>query len=254
MDSTPAAAWRFEIVDRVGSTNDALIARVAAGEAGHVALLARRQEAARGSRGRLWQEPPIGNLALSVLLRPFDQPPSTTVFAASLALRDALGFVPAPFRLVLKWPNDVMLIGPDSRSGKVAGILVETARAGTGLADWAVIGFGVNLLAAPPIEGARAIGEAVTELMSADQVAHTLLRQLDHWFAIADTDGFAPIREAWLAAAHPFGTELAVESGGVRRRGRFAGLDGSGALLLRVGATTERISTGRVLLGNWETV
>ncbi len=248
----------MEIVDRIGSTNDALIERAEGGASGRIALLARRQEAARGSRGRFWHEPPRGNLAISVLLRDGDLPERSefAVFVAALALADALdAFVEAPCRLVLKWPNDLLLAIPGRAPGKLAGILVETGRRGHGrtIADWMVIGFGANLLAAPEVEGARSLAEAGGLLAEADTVADHLLRRLDHWFArSADEGGFDAVRGAWLERAHPIGTPLEIDGGGVRRSGRFGGLDRDGALLLRTSSGCERVSTGTVLFGDRE--
>ncbi len=256
MRETRDAPWRLEIVDRIGSTNDALIERAERGEAGRVALLARRQEAARGSRGRVWREPSAGNLALSVLLRGGDWGGRSggVIFAASLALADALApFVMPPCRLVLKWPNDVLLSAPKRAPGKVAGILIETGRPGNEAMppDWMVIGFGANLLAAPDIEGACALADAGGPVAGAEVVARRLLERLDHWFALmADDDARGAIRSAWLERAHPPGTPIDVEGGGLRRSGRFEGLDGNGALLLRTSSGLERISTGTVLLGD----
>ena len=258
MQETRDAPWRLEIVDRIGSTNDALIARAETGETGRVALLARHQEAARGSRGRVWREPPSGNLALSVLIRGSDWkgPEGAAVFAASLALSDALCvFAPVPYGILLKWPNDVLLTVPEGPPGKLAGILIETGRPGhEGIAhDWMVIGFGANLLAAPDVEGARALAEAGGAVALAEAVASHLLERLDHWFALAaESADFGPIRSAWLDRAHPIGTPIRVEVGGRRRAGAFDGLDRNGMLLLRTATGLDRISTGTVLLGDPE--
>jgi BirA family biotin operon repressor/biotin-[acetyl-CoA-carboxylase] ligase len=57
-------------------------------------------------------------------------------------------------------------------------------------------------------------------------------------------DGWAPIRAAWLAYAHPLGTALRADG----RTGHFAGLDHDGALLLDVGGAVQRIAAGDVWL------
>jgi BirA family biotin operon repressor/biotin-[acetyl-CoA-carboxylase] ligase len=137
------ARWRLEIHDSLTSTNDVCIGRAETGEAAGLAVLARRQTGARGSRGRGWTEPPSGNLALSVLLRPgtaLDRP-GLWPFLAGLALHQALRQV-SPAAVTLKWPNDVLL-----RGRKLAGILIERGLRADGA--WLVIGFGANLAAAP---------------------------------------------------------------------------------------------------------
>ncbi len=65
----PLPAWRLQIFDALPSTSDLCRSLAAAGEPEGLAVLARRQDKGRGSRGRLWVSAP-GNLFLSVLLRP----------------------------------------------------------------------------------------------------------------------------------------------------------------------------------------
>ena len=246
-DRSLQARWRLETIDEIGSTNDALIARAEGGEPGGVGLLAFRQLNGRGRRGRRWIEPAVGNLAFSVLLRPSSPAVehASTVFVAALALHDALSpIVAAGSRLLLKWPNDVLIARADGTSGKVGGILVETGVAATGALDWLVIGFGANLKVAPAIVGAAALDGAPEPPLA---VARRLLVALDHWRAVRDHSGFAPVRLAWLDRAQPRGTALVVEERGVERRGRFAGLDVDGALLLDTERGMMRVPHGLVL-------
>src|SRR6187431_982931 len=119
MDRWPAGVGR-EILETVDSTNAEALRRAEAGETGPLWLLARRQTAARGRRGRAWASPE-GNFAASFLLRPPGQP-ALRSFVAALGLHDAMvALTGRADLLALKWPNDVLLAG-----GKVAGILLET--------------------------------------------------------------------------------------------------------------------------------
>ncbi len=90
-------------------------------------MVAHRQEAGRGRRGRSWSSLP-GNLTASVLWPvPGIAPESLAQlgFVAGVALAGAIGAtcgtLPGwdgddPARSVrLKWPNDVLLSGPSSR-------------------------------------------------------------------------------------------------------------------------------------------
>ena len=133
------------ILPEVDSTNAEAL-RLGARLSGPAWIMARRQTAGRGRRGRAWTDPP-GNFAASLLLHP-DAPAEAaarTSFAAALAVHDALSLACGPAaRLALKWPNDVLLNG-----GKVAGILLESSGTG-GRVQTLVVGIGINLLAAPP--------------------------------------------------------------------------------------------------------
>src|SRR5918997_1594879 len=115
----PAGIGReiFEVLD---STNAEALRRAAAGDAGPLWILARRQTAARGRRGRAWSSP-AGNFGATLLLRPEGQP-ALRSFVAALGLFDAMVAVTGrPELFAIKWPNDVLLSG-----GKLAGILLET--------------------------------------------------------------------------------------------------------------------------------
>ena len=123
------------------STNAEALRRAAAGDVGPRWILARRQSAARGRRGRAWAMLP-GNFAATLLARP-PGPLALRSFVAALGLYDAMvAATGRPELFALKWPNDVLLSG-----GKLAGILLESGAAGT-----LAVGIGVNLAAAPAAE------------------------------------------------------------------------------------------------------
>jgi len=242
--------WRLEVHDSLPSTSDACIARAEAGEAAGLAILALRQTAGRGSRGRGWTEPPAGNLAITVLLRPEGLLADVAVwpFLAGLALHEALsadlvgGSSAGP--LMLKWPNDMMLGG-----GKLAGILIERGVGGPDGQAWLSIGFGANLAQAPAIPGRRIaclaeLGEAPAPMT----VARRLLVALDRWQDLLLREGFESIRHAWLARAHPVGTLLSVMQRGDAYEGTFDGIAPDGALRLLVEGEIRLVRAGDVLL------
>ena len=167
-------------------------------------------------------------------VRPDDPPAPTLALVAAVALHAALGGSDA--QLAIKWPNDIMA-GP----AKLAGILLE--RAG----DAVVIGCGVNLvhhpedLGRPATDLAALTGIVLPAALAAERLAGSFALWLGRWRA----EGLSPIRDAWLAAAHPLGTPLATAQG----EGRFAGLDESGALRLeRPGGEVSLVHVGDVFL------
>jgi BirA family biotin operon repressor/biotin-[acetyl-CoA-carboxylase] ligase len=167
-----------------------------------------------------------------------DPPAPALALAAGLALIEAVDVAAPVVRLSLKWPNDLM-----SGDAKVAGILLE--RSG----DKVVAGFGVNLAAAPVIEGRTtgALGAAVTPQAFAPLLAASFARLLGAW-RLATAEAFA---RAWLERAHPLGTPLEVHSGpGERIAGSFDGIEPDGALRLRLaGGGVEVVRAGDVTLG-----
>ncbi|PLK27741.1 biotin--[acetyl-CoA-carboxylase] ligase [Novosphingobium sp. TH158] len=235
----------IETVSTIGSTNAALAARLSAHEA--VAegdwLVADRQSAGKGRRGRTWFDG-MGNFMGSTLVhaRPGDPALHTLALVAGLSVHEAVSsHLPPPARALLKWPNDV-LVG----AAKLAGILLE--RCG----DSVVIGIGVNLAAPPQVEGRETIalstfGPAPDRDLFASALADAFARDLDRW----RTYGLGPIVTRWCAAAHPEGTILSVgEDGEAGVTGKFAGLDDQGALLLALpDGTTRTIHAGEVRIG-----
>ncbi len=239
-------AWRLESYDALASTSDDCIRRAKAGEPEGLAILALRQTAGRGSRGRQW-EAPAGNLNLSVLLRPKLPMAQFSVYPllAGIAVADAVSaFLPADPAPVLKWPNDVLLGG-----AKLAGILIDAAPSDD-VAGWLVIGIGINLVAAPQLANRRTTtlaqhgGQA-----EPPQAAQTVLNFLKHWLDVLDHSGVSPIIDAWQQRGHAIGTQLRLTGVDAEVSGRFAGLSPSGELLLNVGNRIERFQTGEFLLG-----
>jgi BirA family transcriptional regulator, biotin operon repressor / biotin---[acetyl-CoA-carboxylase] ligase len=201
-------------------------------------LVALRQDSGRGRHGRVW-ETIEGNFFGSTViqLRSDDPPAPALALVAGLALIEAVAVAVPDLALSLKWPNDLMLGG-----AKLAGILLE--RSG----DRVVTGFGVNLAAAPRIDGraTASLGAALTPQAFAPLLAASIARLLAAWRG-ADPAAFAV---AWLARAHPLGTPLSVHHGaGDRRSGTFDGIEHDGALRLRVaGGAVELVRAGDVTL------
>lgn len=228
-------------VRETGSTNADLAADLAAGR--YVAegdwLVADRQVAGRGRLGRDWLGGE-GNFAGSTVVRsrPGDPEPGTLALLAGLAVHQAVaGYLPDAAGPLLKWPNDVMV-----GKAKLAGILLER------IGDAVVVGIGVNLAAAPPVEGRQtvslaAFGPAPDRDAFAAELARLFDIELDRW----RTFGLSPLLRRWEAAAHPAGTPLvaSVPEGAVE--GTFAGLADDGALQLRLPeGTTRTVHAGEV--------
>lgn len=234
-------------LETVGSTNTEALTRAKAGELGPLWLVARRQSAGRGRRGRPWISEP-GNLYASLLLS--DPAPASAVsgvcFVAALALHDALLDVAhglAPAQLKLKWPNDVLLDGK-----KLAGILVE----GLSLADGstaAVVGFGVNCRHHPgqteyPATNLAAAGYAVEAPALLTALDGTMASRLKEWNR---GDNFSSIRAAWLARASGVGNPIEVRLPDRTIAGTFETVDPRGALVLKHGdGMRETIAAGDV--------
>ncbi len=171
-------------------------------------------------------------------------------FVAALAVDDmAQAYVPAE-TVRLKWPNDVMVQGR-----KAAGILIDSGPAPSG-GLWVSIGIGVNLTSSPTdVESpAIALADALrTDVTAApgqdeamDRLAACFAARLDQWL----TQGFEPVRHAWLERAMGLGQACRARLPGQTLDGVAESLDADGALLLRLpGGEVTRVAAGDVFFG-----
>jgi BirA family biotin operon repressor/biotin-[acetyl-CoA-carboxylase] ligase len=139
---------------------------------------------------------------------------------------------------MLKWPNDVLLLGK-----KLAGILLE--RSG----DRVVLGFGVNLASAPQLADRRcaSLSARITPQAFAPLLAGSFERLVRVW---RESEPLL-LAQAWLTRAHPIGTPLTVHASSHERvSGRFDGIEADGALRLRgEDGRLEIVHAGDISLG-----
>ena len=246
-----ASAAAVLLLDQTDSTNADARRRAEAGETGPLWIVARRQSAGRGRRGRAW-ESDTGNL-FATLLTTTRKPPAEAAqvtFIAALAIADLLDAFAPPSLVTIKWPNDVLLAGD-----KASGVLVESgAHEGGGL--WLAIGIGVNLAQAP--EGTERPATALANHLRGDVLtpptveaaAATLAGAFAVWMERWETLGFQPILDAWQARTSGLDGPAVARLGRETVEGRAEGVAPDGALKLRLADGSLRlISAGDVFFG-----
>lgn len=217
------------------STNERAKELAAAGAPDGTLVTADEQTAGRGRQGRSWVAAPGDALLASVVVRGLEPRHALLPLAAAVAVCEASAEV-AGVECAIKWPNDVW-----HGERKLAGILVE----GRPREDWAVVGIGVNVSARafPPELEAIATSLALArggEPPPRAALLETLLRRLAHQIAAPAESMLA----AWRARDALRGREVAWERGS----GEAAGVDDSGALLVRTSGGIEALQAGEVHL------
>lgn len=229
-------------------------------------MVAERQTAGRGRRGRAWQSPPRAGIATSVLLRPGEAvaergwPPAPASGYGWLPLLAGVALVEAVTRLAeldaaLKWPND-LLVG----DAKCAGILAEAVPGPAPDRPTAVVlGIGLNVTLGAdelpenptglPATSLRLAGAAATDR---DPLLRALLRSLADWYdrwRSAGGDALASgLRDAYLAACGTVGRPVRVLlPGGDEVTGTATGVDPDGQLIVDTPAGPRALAAGDVL-------
>ena len=230
--------YRGQFHAELDSTNEHARRLAEWGEAGQLWIVAERQTAGRGRRGRTWHTAK-GNLAATLMLRPETSQviSGQLSFAAALAMAEMAAHFSPNATIAVKWPNDVLADGK-----KLAGILLE---GGTG---WLAIGFGMNLANHPevtefPATSLRQLGIVAP---SPEEAVAVLAARFADWYDVWIKDGFEPLRQRWLERAKGLGKPVCARLPHETRDGVFEGIDANGALLLNEGGCVRAIAAGEV--------
>ena len=244
-------SWPVEAFAELDSTNAEATRRAEAGETGPLWIMAGRQTAGRGRRGRAWETSPR-NLSATLLIHTDRTPASAALasFVAALAVSDvARAYVPQDLAR-LKWPNDLLIDGR-----KAAGLLIESGKAPQG-GLWLAIGMGVNLAWAP--DEAERPATCLADHLTADHTAaptpgaafqrldQAMQARLKQW----DEEGPTWILSDWMDRAAGIPGPCTARLGRETLQGWADGLEPDGALRLRLDDGSMRlISAGDVFFG-----
>lgn len=211
-------------------------------------VVAERQTAGRGRLGRSWTSP-AGGIWLSVVLRPalpIDRFPLIGLAACDATARTIEEMT--GLRARLKWPNDVLVEGR-----KVAGLLLEAGPASEAEPAWLVVGIGLNANVAPealpdrPYYPATSLQAVLGRPVDRGRLLRALLRVLDGDYQELSRGGGAAALGRWRARSETLGRYVRVATAAATVEGLAAGVDESGALLIRADdGTQRRIVAGEV--------
>ena len=240
--------WR----ESLPSTNERLLELPAKRLDGGLALcLARHQTAGRGRNRKRWRSPPDAGLLLSVARSCPRAPDGSLALALGVSVARALE-VFLDEKVALKWPNDLM-----AGAGKLGGLLVESrsqVQGGTRV----VAGLGLNLHVTAeqrrailedggtaPV-GLRELGAGVVPELP--QLAARIIASMSEALDRHPKEHFGPWIAGWRRRDWLAGRKIKARCGNETYRGRAAGVDSSGALLLKGPDGERRILSAEVRL------
>jgi BirA family biotin operon repressor/biotin-[acetyl-CoA-carboxylase] ligase len=231
-----------------GSTNNLAKEEADWGAPHGTAVIAERQLAGKGRRGKGWSSDTNKGIWMSLILRPDFSPqlaPRLT-FVAAVAVIRAVEKITG-IKLELKWPNDVYC-----RGKKVAGILTEM-KAELDLIDYVVIGIGLNVNQRAE-DFNQELKEIATSLeiiaekkVNRQELVVGILKEFTFWYKLFGCDGFAPVLKEWKEWDITIGKQVIVTEQTRQYPGVAKGIDEEGNLLVEDDlGKTHRIYSGEV--------
>lgn len=229
------------VQDVVDSTNEEVRRRLVAGARSRLVVVADRQTAGRGRRGRTWEDVEGGNVAVSFAV---DLPATATLLplAAAMAVRDTLDGL--DLATSIKWPNDVRVV-VDDEPRKCAGILVEV------VGPVAVVGVGVDLdwRGRPRTDAAVAwtsLAEVLGRPVTRREVVVPLVAHLATWSSLLARRS-PLVQSAYRDACDTLGRRVEVHTEQHVLVGRADDLTCTGALVLDVDGREVVVTAGDVV-------
>lgn len=241
-----AGSWPAIVFDSLDSTNAAALKLVAESRPTPFLVVAERQTAGRGRRGRTWVSPFGENIYYSLVLRieggmrQLEGLSLLTGLAVLKTLREA-GVQGAG----LKWPNDV-LVG----QRKIAGILLELVGDPADVCHVVIgIGINVNMRTAHEVDQSwTSLRLETGSLFDRNAVVGNLTRNIEDYLSVHQVTGFEPFRSEWESNHLWQGRAVTLSAGVQAIEGIVLGIDSQGALKLRVGDEEKLFSGGELSL------
>ena len=239
-------AWPSYIHHSLDSTNAEALRMVGRGVAAPFVVLAERQTAGRGRRGRRWVSPFAENIYYSLVLpviggmRQLEGLSLVVGLAVLSALRDT-GVSGGG----LKWPNDV-LVG----NKKIAGILLELVGDPADVCH-VVLGIGINV----NMKSSSAVDQAWTStylevgrVMDRNDLIKALGKSLQSYLKLHEVSGFSAVKAEWERHHLWQDREVSLIAGAHEVVGRVLGVDQQGALRMNVNGVEKVFSGGELSL------
>ncbi|MFZ4969126.1 bifunctional biotin--[acetyl-CoA-carboxylase] ligase/biotin operon repressor BirA [Pseudomonas gingeri] len=238
--------WPVHVYESIDSTNAEALRLVERAAPAPFVVVAERQTAGRGRRGRQWVSPFAENIYYSLLLRVDGgmrqlEGLSLVVGLAVLHALRELGIPGAG----LKWPNDVLVGGR-----KIAGILLELVGDPADVCHVVLgIGINVNMQVADQVDQQWTSARLETgRAVDRNQVIASLSEKLQDYLQRHQASGFSAIQAEWEQNHLWQGREVSLVAGANVIDGTVLGIDQQGALRLKVAGVEKVFSGGELSL------
>ena len=245
-EATPSCDWSVLVFDSIDSTNAEALRAIERGRAAPFLVLAERQTAGRGRRGRKWVSPFAENVYYSLVLRieggmrQLEGLSLVVGLAVMQALRE-LGVSAAG----LKWPNDV-LVGQK----KIAGILLELVGDPADVCHVVLgVGINVNMQMTDEVDQQWTSMRLETgKVFDRNQMVAVLSEKLQGYLHRHQVEGFSVIQSEWEQNHLWQGRAVSLIAGVNQIDGEVLGIDKQGALRLKVDGVEKSFSGGELSL------
>lgn len=240
------ADWAIHVYDSIDSTNAQAMRLIESGGALPLLVLAERQTAGRGRRGRKWVSPFGENLYYSLAMRVDGgmrrlEGLSLLVGLAVVKMLREMGINGAG----LKWPNDVLVGGR-----KLAGVLLELTGDPADVCH-VVIGVGINV----NMRASEEVDQAWTSMLleygaviDRNEIVARLNKELSAYLSAHREAGFGAFQAEWEANHLWQGRPVTLLAGSSAVEGVVVGIDTVGALRLKVEDEIQSFSGGELSL------
>lgn len=244
--NTTWAGQEIYYYDVTDSTNIRAKELAEEGHPGGTLVVADRQEAGRGRRGRSWDSPSGTGIFMTLLLKPEMNPnhASMLTLVAAMAVARAISKC-AGTEALIKWPNDIVIGGK-----KICGILTEMS-AQFDFINHIVIGIGINVHNEHfPEEIAETAGSIFLQTgrrIRRAELIEQILEQFEHYYAIfMETEDLSGLVKEYNSILVNMNKSVRVLDPKEPFEGKAMGITKKGELIVDTWESRKMVSSGEV--------
>lgn len=249
LESIRNTTWAGQEIYYYDVTDSTNIRAKELAEEGHPSgtlVVADRQEAGRGRRGRSWDSPSGTGIFMTLLLKPEMNPnhASMLTLVAAMAVARAISKC-ADTEAFIKWPNDIVIGGK-----KICGILTEMS-AQFDFINHIVIGIGINVHNEHfPEEIAETAGSIFLQTgkrIRRAELIEQILEQFEHYYAIfMETEDLSGLVKEYNSILVNMNKSVRVLDPKEPFEGKAMGITKKGELIVDTWESRKMVSSGEV--------